>query len=342
MGATMVAAFVRAPPAALSAGLFENRIVNLLAALILVVAQVKTADPPLPSQSSVRLAIESFGYRGVSLDDGPMRRQVDAAREDYLRIPNDDLLKGFRLRAGKPAPGVNLGGWYSSDVFHVFGQILSGLVRLYAATGDPACREKAEALLKGWAECIEPDGFFYYSRKPNAPHYIYDKMVGGLTDLVFFCESKPAADALAKITGWAVKNLDRSNGYAYGGTEWYTLSENLYRAHRATGNRSYRDFAAVWHYNEYWDIFVKKGNLFGDRGGGRTTAVYHAYSHVNTLGGLAQEYLHDGKKEFLDALVYAHDVLVAQQCFPTGGFGPDEQLLPRRLAQEVRLFTQLV
>ena len=143
-------------------------------------------------------------------------------------------------------------------MFHVFGQILSGLARLHAATGDPACREKAEALLEGWAECIEPDGYFYYSRKPNAPHYIYDKMVGGLTDMVLFCDSKPAAEALAKITGWAVKNLDRSNAYAFGGTEWYTLSENLYRAHRATGDRSYRDFAAVWHYNEYWDIYVSK------------------------------------------------------------------------------------
>ena len=133
------------------------------------------------------------------------KRQVDAAREDYLRIPNDDLLKGFRRRAGKPAPGADLGGWYSSDIFHVFGQILSGLARLHAATGDPACREKAEALLAGWAECIEPDGYFYYSRKPNAPHYIYDKMVGGLTDMVLFCDSKLAAESLAKITGWAVE-----------------------------------------------------------------------------------------------------------------------------------------
>jgi len=302
---------------------------DLLVALILVAVPGQAADPARPSESPVRLAIEPFGYRGVSLDDGPLRRQVDAALKDYLRIPNDDLLKGFRLRAGMPAPGANLGGWYSTDTFHVFGQLLSGLARLHAATGDPACREKAEALLKGWAECIEPDGYFYYSRKPNAPHYTYDKMVGGLTDLVLFCDSRPAAEALARITGWAVKNLDRSNAYAFSGTEWYTLSENLYRAHRATGARSYRDFAAVWHYNEYWDIYARKGDLFGDRGGGRRTGVYHAYSHVNTLGGLAQEYLHGGDRRLLDALINAHDVLVTQQCFPTGGFGPDEQLLPR-------------
>ncbi len=204
-------------------------------ALVVLTLSGQPAEPASvrSSPAAVRLAIEPFGYRGVTLDDGPLRRQVDAAREDYLRIPNDDLLQGFRRRAGKPAPGADLGGWYSSDIFHVFGQILSGLARLHAATGDPTCRAKAEALLTGWAECVELDGYFYYSRKPNAPHYIYDKMVGGLTDMVLFCNSKPAAASLAKITGWAEKNLDRSNPYAFGGTEWYTLSENLYRAHRA-------------------------------------------------------------------------------------------------------------
>jgi hypothetical protein len=73
----------------------------------------------------------------VTLDDGPPRRQCDEVRDCDLRIPNDSLLKGLRARAGHPAPGVDLGGWHGSDMFHVFGQILPGLARLYAATGDP-------------------------------------------------------------------------------------------------------------------------------------------------------------------------------------------------------------
>ena len=86
-----------------------------------------------------------FDYRGVTLDGGRLRLQLDEVRDYYLRIPNDDLLKGFRQRAKLPAPGKDLGGWYSSDTFHVFGQILSGLARLYAATGDAACKEKVDA-----------------------------------------------------------------------------------------------------------------------------------------------------------------------------------------------------
>ena len=74
---------------------------------------------------------------------------------------------------------------------------------------------------------------------------------------------------------------------------------------------------------------MRKGDLFGDRGNGRRTGVYHAYSHVNTLGGAAQAYLHTGDRRFLDTIINAHDELLAHQCFATGGFGPDEQLLPR-------------
>jgi hypothetical protein len=290
-------------------------------------AKASAADEAPPT-----LPLAAFNYQGVTIDDGPLRLQFERARDDYLRIPNDDLLRGFRRRAGRPAPGVDLGGWYSDDTFHVFGQILSGLARMYAVTGDAACRDKAEALLQGWAECLEPDGFFYYSRKPNAPHYTYDKTVGGLVDMIVLCHSDSAARHLAKITTWAEKNLDRSNRYAFndftGPTEWYTLSENLYRAADATGDRRYRDFAAVWHYDGYWDLFARGADPFAARSDGGRTAAYHAYSHVNALGGAGQAYLHGGGRRYLDTLTHAYDYLQANQCFATGGYGPDEQLLP--------------
>ena len=54
--------------------------------------------------------IQPFDYCGVTLNDGPLLRQVLEVRDDYLRVPNDDYLKGFRQRAGKSAPGADLGG----------------------------------------------------------------------------------------------------------------------------------------------------------------------------------------------------------------------------------------
>jgi uncharacterized protein len=282
-------------------------------------------DQPVPIKGNVRL--DAFDYRGVSLDGGRMRMLLDGVRDDYLHIPNDDLLKGFRQRAGLPAPGHDLGGWYSGDVFSVFGQIVSGLSRVYAATGDKACRDKANVLIAEWAKCIARDGYFYYSTKPNAPHYVYDKIVGGLVDACRYCGNKDALRHLSRITDWAAKNLDRSKPLP-DACEWYTLSENLYRAYLATGDEKYRDFAAVWEYPQYWDFYVRGEDPFGPNESGKHSKANHAYSHVNTLGGAGAAYLVRGDERYLDILRNAHDYLQKYQVFATGSYGPDEQLLP--------------
>jgi hypothetical protein len=105
-----------------------------------------------------QMVIKPLDYEGVVLDDGRLERQFDEVRDYYLKISNDDLLHGYRKRAGLPAPGKELGGWYTNDFGNVFPQIISGFARMYAATGDETCLEKANYLISEWAKCIGPDG----------------------------------------------------------------------------------------------------------------------------------------------------------------------------------------
>lgn len=291
---------------------------------VLLAACPLSAALPAPQGATM---LQPFDYHGVTLDDGDLRRQVEEVRAYYLRIPNDDLLRPYRLRAGKPAPGVDLGGLYLSH--HPFGQIISGLARFYAATGDERCKGKAEALLAGWAECIEPDGFFFAVRAPQLVPYHYDKMVCALVDLAAYCGSKQAISCLGRITDWAAKHMSRERRYTdvtspHGG-EWYTLSENLYRAYLLTGDPRYRDFARVWEYREYWGCFAAGRSIFGHP----QPHWYHAYSHVNTLSSLAAAYLVNGDPADLAALRHAYDFLWQTQLWATGGYGPNESLLPR-------------
>lgn len=83
---------------------------SLVLWLVLSVSSAWPAKKPLPAGKRV---IEPFDFRGVRLQPGPLRAQVDEVRAFYLAIPDDDLLKGFRARAGLPAPGKDLGGWYT-------------------------------------------------------------------------------------------------------------------------------------------------------------------------------------------------------------------------------------
>jgi DUF1680 family protein len=242
--------------------------------------------------------IQPFDYHGVTLNDGTLKRQFDEVRDYYLRIPNDDLLKPYRERAGHPAPGADLGGVYISH--NPFGQFLAGFARMYAATGDTTCRDKAIVLMNEWAKCIEPDGFFFVEKKPQLIPYYYEKMLGGLLDIYTYCGDRRALGYLSRITDWAIKNLSRARQYANpggnDGGEWYTLSENLYRAYLLTGDAKYRDLAQEYEYTDYWNLYADKADIFSKAG------AYHAYSHVNTLNGLAMAYMVKGDRHYLDGL----------------------------------------
>lgn len=65
-----------------------------------------------PAASAVKSVLEPFNYTGVRLRDGMLRDQFLHARNLYLNISDDSLLLGYRQRAGLPAPGVPLTGWY--------------------------------------------------------------------------------------------------------------------------------------------------------------------------------------------------------------------------------------
>ncbi|MDR3690068.1 MAG: glycoside hydrolase family 127 protein [Fimbriimonas sp.] len=282
--------------------------------------------------------IEPFDYRGVRLTGGRLGHEVDEVRDYYLNLPLDDLLHGFRVRAGLPAPGKELGGWYTGDNGNVFPQILSGIARMYASTGDARCLEKAHAMLTEWTKCIGPDGYPMYTNHPTSRQYFYEKVAGAMVDMARYCKRKDALDALSRVTDWAVKSFTRDRVYANANGdrnnplcdsgEWYTVSENLYRAYLETGDEKYRDFAKVWEYTDYWDTFAHNGDIFVPRANGERTEAYHAYSHVNTFASDAAAYLVTGEPHYLDALKNAYDFLQATQVFATGGYGPDEQLAP--------------
>ena len=111
------------------------------------------------------------------------------------------------------------------------------------------------------------------------------------------------------------------------GMEWYTLSENLYRAYLITGDRKYRDFARVWEYPEYWDIYGRKGDLFAPLPtANRPTPI--TLIATLTPSGRRAAYLVTGDVHYLNIIQNAFDYLRSHQVFATGGYGPDEQLLP--------------
>lgn len=285
-------------------------------------------------QADPQGVIEPFNLSGVRLGPSRLRDQYEHTRNYYLAIPDDDILKVFRERAGMPAPGQHLGGWYSGDdlgMFYsdggfgnAFGQWISALARMAKATGDAEAGEKALRLWAGWAETIAPDGFFFPLARSRWIAYDYDKLCAAMLDLAEFLGRREALNDLGTITRWALDHLDRGfletpPRLSEANAEWYTLSENQYRAYVLTGDSTYRDFAQVWHYTAVWDALAQGEDAF---------LGHHAYSHVNMLSSAAMAFAMTGERRYFDTIQNAYRILWDHHLYATGGFGPQERFVP--------------
>jgi DUF1680 family protein len=160
-------------------------------------------------------------------------------------------------------------------------------------------------------------------------HYPFDKMVCGLVDMKRYGDHPDAVGLLGRISRFARRSFEHENMVVVPGhntmyyglpQEWYTLSENLYRAYQLTGDESYKTFAEVWLYPRYW-------NKFANTAAAQDTQGVHAYSHVNSFSSAAMAYAVTGEPGYLRIIRNAYGYLQQTQCYATGGFGPNERLM---------------
>lgn len=279
---------------------------------------------PLQAQTTganaAQVRLQPFDYRGVRLRKSRWLDQYRATRNYYLAVSNDDILQGWRAAAGLPAPGKPLGGWCATNSNTVFGQWLSGMARMYCATGDAPLRDKAAELLAEWAKTVKPDG------DCRMELYAYEKLVCGLVDLQQYAGITAAAPLLAKTLDFATRTYSRERVPAGGPllngrpAEWYTFPENLYRAWQLTGDSKIKTFADSYRYESFWRKFAQTSAPADAYG-------VHAYSHVNTFSSAAMTYAVTGDPLYLDILRNAYDYLQNTQCYATGGYGPMERLV---------------
>jgi hypothetical protein len=65
------------------------------------VDHMTTNPPPTTDHRATRLtSLSLFNYRGLRLLPSRWQQQFQHTRDYYLAIPNDDILRDFRLRAG--------------------------------------------------------------------------------------------------------------------------------------------------------------------------------------------------------------------------------------------------
>ncbi len=311
----------------------------LEAAPLAAVAMAIRGDHSSDRAGVVQLA--EFGYADVSLASDPHESQLRDSHAVLMALSEDSLLKPFRQMSGMPAPGEDLGGWYSYEPAYdyrknfdkgfapacPFGQWVSALARAYAITGDEAVRAKVMRLNRLYAQTITAD--FY--GKSRFPAYIYDKLVLALIDSHTYVKDPLALSILEQTTntalpllpGHAVEHdvrwrMDKDNDdLSWTWDESYTMPENLFLAYQRGAGQRYYDLALQYLDDTTWfDPLSRNENVFNGR---------HAYSYVNSLSSAMMAYLAAGSEKHLRAARNAF-VMLQEQSFATGGWGPDELL----------------
>jgi DUF1680 family protein len=311
---------------------------SLLAGAAGLVGVARGAESP-------REKLREFAYGDVRLTGGPLKRQYDHLHRHYLGLNEDRLMKVYRQKAGLPAPGDDMGGWYDADGFvpgHTLGQYISALSRFHAGTGDAAAAAKARRLVEAWAETLGPDGSPYASEKGAItwPCYILDKYEIGMIDASRLAQVDLAKQILPAVIRGAMKRKvggipDRTFDRIPGRTptpenpapydEPYILSENLFQAWEVTGERQFHEMAVKYLLNrEYYEPLARGENVLPTK---------HAYSHTISLSSAAKAYLVLGDRKYLDAARNAWDMIDETQRWASGGWGPKEAFVTPHTGQ---------
>ena len=281
--------------------------------------------------------LAEFGYSDVSITSAPHEHQLQHTLDVIMNLNEDSLLKPFRQMAGQPAPGADLGGWYNYDPNYdwhkddagfapgaTFGQWISALTRYYAITGSDDVRQKVLRLNRMYAQTISER---YYDLN-RFPAYCYDKLVLAMIDSYQYVHDPDAFAILDRTTKAAVphlpgKAIDREVAWRPGKDQsfrWdesYTNPENLFLAYQRGAGDRYRDLAIQYLDDSTWfDPLSRNENVLAGK---------HAYSYVNSLSSAMQAYFTLGSEKHLRAAKNAF-VMLTEQSFATGGWGPDEML----------------
>lgn len=275
-----------------------------------------------------REPLRELPYCAVQLTGGPFARQYNSVHAHYLSLSNDRLLKVYRQRAGLPAPGADMGGWYDLNGFvpgHSLGQYISGLSRIGASTNDAACHDKVQALVSSFAETLGPQNQSILRPETNLWNcYILDKHFIGLIDAATLSDDASAIPLLNRVLDGAEPLLparvyDRIGKKDPPYDEPFVMPENLFAAARLTGNPRFRELAQRYLLDAaLFDPLARGADPFPGQ---------HAYSHIIALSSGGSAYLTLGDPKYRDALANAFKLLTTTQQFASGGWGPNETFI---------------
>jgi hypothetical protein len=256
---------------------------------------------------------------------------MDRDLKYILILDNDRLLHSFRLTAGLSSTAKPYGGWEKPDVEvrgHTMGHYLSACAFMFASTGNPEIKVRADALVAELAKCQAalgtkgylsafPEEFFdrvEATRGVWAPYYTLHKIMAGLIDWCEYGGSAQALDIVEKMAGWVKTRTDRSDPAhmerVLNNTEQGGMCDVLANLFSITGKPEYLGLARRFDERHYTVPLSKYQDVLKGE---------HVNSFIPNIIGLAREYELTADPVLYNSAEFFWQQVTGARSYATGG-----------------------
>ncbi|HZI62197.1 MAG TPA: beta-L-arabinofuranosidase domain-containing protein [Pyrinomonadaceae bacterium] len=293
----------------------------------------------------------------VRVTGGPLKRAQDLNAEYLLKLEPDRMLAYYRKRAGLEPKAQGYPGWDGDGrnlTGHIAGHYLSGVSLMFAATGDPRFKERADYIVKEMKEVQDKNGDGYLGAvdglrekfaevaKGNikstffdlnglwSPWYTLHKTYAGLRDAYRFTGNRTALELQIKYAAWAERIMSKLNAEQTQqmlNTEFGGMNEVLADLYADTGDKRWLNLSHRFDHHAFLDPLKRRENKL---------AGQHGNTQVPKMLGVLMQYIYTGEKSEGVAAEFFWDAVVNDHSYATGGHGKDEYFgPPDQLAERV-------
>ena len=310
-----------------------------------------------PIKIAIPDAAQPLPLSSVRVTGGPLKRAQDLNAEYLLKLEPDRMMAYYRKRAGLAPKAEGYPGWDGDGrnlTGHIAGHYLSGVSFMYAATGDPRFKERADYIIKEMKEVQEKNGDGYLGAIEGlrekfaevargnikstffdlnglwSPWYTLHKTFAGLRDAYRYTGNPIALELLVKFSAWAemvLKPLNAEQMQRVLNTEFGGMNEVLADLYADTNDKRWLDLSRRFDHHAFLDPLKRREDKL---------AGQHGNTQVPKMLGVLMQYIYTGEPADGTAAEFFWDAVVNDHTYATGGHGKDEYFgPPDQLAERV-------
>ncbi len=320
----------------------------LLVTSILVPAFIMSASGPVKPAIAPKARPLPLG--DVRLTGGPLKTALDRNADYLLSLSPDRMMAFLRQAAGLEPKAEGYGGWDGPErqlTGHVAGHYLSGVSLMYAATGDPRFKERADYLVAELRAVQAKHGDGYIGAQTDraktpgrtlyaqlaagdirssgfdlngmwSPWYVQHKIFAGLRDAHRYAGSREALEVETRFAAWAegvLSKLDDDQTQKMLGTEFGGMNEILVDLYVDTGDERWLRLADRFEHRAFVEPLARGEDILRGK---------HGNTQVPKMLGALARYSVTGRPSDGAAATFFWERVAHHHSFATGGHGRNE------------------